>query len=83
MRVPALAVLAIGSLAATAPAHAQAFSPNFPVCLQVYGPDAYKECRYSSIEQCNSSAAGRPAQCMVNPYFVSAAAPVSRHRRTY
>ena len=72
MRIPALAILAIGMVFASAPARAQTYSPDYPVCLHVYGPVTYYECNYSSIPQCNASASGRSAQCVVNPYFANA-----------
>jgi hypothetical protein len=83
MRVLALAVLAIGTIAAAAPARAQAWDPNYPVCLRVYGPVSYNECRYTSLAQCAGTASGRSAQCVVNPYFASAEAPVRRHYRRH
>jgi hypothetical protein len=87
MRIVALAVLAIGTIAAAAPARAQAWDPNYPVCLRVYGPASYNECRYSSLAQCAATASGRSAQCVVNPYFASAeeprGRPYRRHRRVY
>jgi hypothetical protein len=82
MRIPTLAVLAIGTLAAAAPAPAQTYSPDYPVCLHVYGPATYYECRYTSLPQCNASASGRSAQCVVNPYFANAYEPQGpRHKR--
>ena len=39
MRILALAILAIGAASAAAPAQAQTYDPNYPVCLHVYGPD--------------------------------------------
>jgi hypothetical protein len=35
----------------------------------------YYECRYTSLPQCNASASGRAAQCVINPYFASARVP--------
>jgi Protein of unknown function (DUF3551) len=73
MRILALAVLAIGAASAAAPARAQTYDPNYPVCLHVWALGAsYYECRYSSLPQCNASAAGRSAQCVVNPYYANA-----------
>jgi Protein of unknown function (DUF3551) len=76
MRRLALAVLtaasASASLCVAAPARAQTYAPNYPVCLHVYGPITYYECRYTSLPQCNASASGRAAQCVINPYFASA-----------
>jgi hypothetical protein len=84
----ALAVLAVAAVAAAAPARAQAWDPNYPVCLRIYGPASYNECRYRSLAQCAVIASGRSAQCVVNPYFdfVRAEAPARRphrHRRVY
>ena len=84
MRIPALAAVAIGSMFFALPASAQTYSGGFPVCLHQYGPAAYYECSYSSIGQCNASAAGRAAQCVVNPYMARAdidGPPIVRHRR--
>jgi hypothetical protein len=87
MRVLALAILAIGAVWATGPAAAQTYDPDYPVCLHVYGPIVYYECRYTSLPQCNATASGRAAQCVVNPYFASAQVPVGprhwRHHRYY
>lgn len=96
MRSPALAslaLLAIGTIAATAPARAQTYNPNYPVCLQVFYPSNYIDCRFTSIPQCAATASGRSAQCMLNPYFANAyqdpiAEPVApprhrHHRRDY
>ena len=90
MRYPALAAFAFtASLIATtfiaAPASAQTFGGGYPVCLHQYGPATYYDCSYSSIAQCNASASGRAAQCVVNPYRANAGMdetyyPV-RHRR--
>jgi Protein of unknown function (DUF3551) len=85
MRRLALAILAVGTLAPAAPASAQTYDPSYPVCLHVYGRASYYECRYTSIAQCDGSASGRAAQCIVNPYFAPYFADASveprRHRR--
>jgi hypothetical protein len=84
MRIPALAILTIATVLTAAPAGAQTYDPAYPVCLHVYGRGAnYYECRYTSLPQCNASASGRAAQCVINPYFASAQAPAQRHRRVY
>jgi hypothetical protein len=49
----------------------------------VYGPVTYYECRYTSLAQCNVSASGRAAQCVLNPYVASAQVPVGRAYRRY
>lgn len=71
MRILAFAVLAIGTISAAAPAHAQTYGAPYPVCLHVYGPVTYYECSYMTIPQCNASASGRAAQCVINPYVVN------------
>jgi hypothetical protein len=84
MRILALAALAIAAGSVSAPAQAQTYSSEGPVCLHVYGPISYYECRYTSIGQCNASASGRAAQCVINPYMANAAwgdAPVRRRAR--
>jgi Protein of unknown function (DUF3551) len=69
------ATIAWTILAATvslaAPAQAQTYDPDYPVCLQVYDDMVhfYFECRYTSIAQCAASASGRAAECVVNPYY--------------
>jgi hypothetical protein len=86
MRVPILAILAVGAAYGAAPARAQTYDPNYPVCLQVYQStvDYYFECSYTSIAQCRASASGRAASCVVNPYYAGRAGkPVVRHRRSH
>jgi hypothetical protein len=83
MRILALAILAMTTVLTAAPARAQTYDPAYPVCLQVYDRSNYYECRYTSLPQCNASASGRAAQCVINPYFASAQAPARRHRRVY
>jgi hypothetical protein len=65
-------ILGIGTIFAAAPARAQTYDPNFPVCMQVYGiGGCYITCSYASISQCALSASGGAAQCITNPYFVA------------
>lgn len=75
------ALLALGAAAAAAPASAQTYA-GYPVCLHVYGPVNYYECAYTSIPQCNASAAGRAAQCVINPY-AGPPGPPMRYARRY
>jgi hypothetical protein len=85
MRNQALAILAIGTIS-IGPAAAQTYDPAYPVCLHVYMREAnYYECRYASLPQCNASASGRAAQCVINPYFAGSSAPAGyrRHRRAH
>jgi hypothetical protein len=80
MRSLALAILAIATVCIAEPAAAQTYAPGYPVCLHVYGPATYYECRYSSLAQCAASASGRSAQCVNNPYFADAyEEPPGRH----
>ena len=82
MRIPALTILTIAAISAAAPARAQTYGGGYPVCLHVYGPITYYECGYTSIPQCNASASGRSAQCVVNPYASYQERPV-RKRGVY
>jgi hypothetical protein len=85
MRIPAFAILMIATVLTAAPARAQTYDPAYPVCLQIYQGwnDYYFECAYTSLAQCNASASGRAAQCIVNPYYGGrkTAPPGRRDRR--
>ncbi len=83
MRNLALAILALATVALAGPAAAQTYDPAYPVCLHVYGPITYYDCRYTSLAQCNGSAAGRAAQCETNPYFAGAGGRQQRQRLAY
>jgi hypothetical protein len=85
MRILALTILAIVTVSATPSARAQTYDPSYPVCLQVYQgyTDYYFECAYTSLPQCQASASGRPAQCVVNPYYAGAKRRERRQRRVY
>ena len=72
MRSLVLAIVAIGTIGVAAPASAQSYDPNYPVCLRVYGEITYNECRYTSLAQCAASASGRAAECLVNPFAANA-----------
>ena len=80
MRILALAILAIGAASASAPAQAQTYDPRFPVCLHVMGRISYYDCSYASLPQCNMSASGRSAQCVINPYYAYASQQPSARR---
>ncbi|WP_128925971.1 DUF3551 domain-containing protein [Bradyrhizobium guangxiense] len=69
MRGACLTLAAIGLLLADGPAPAQTYDPGYPVCMQIYGPVGYFDCRYGSLEQCRYLAVGRSASCTVNPYY--------------
>jgi len=83
MRIPALAILAIFTVLSAAPAVAQTYSGNYPVCLQLYLRDGARsiECSYSSIEQCQATASGLSATCLINPYYSNAREPAYRQPR--
>jgi hypothetical protein len=81
MRCARLALAAIAALLASAPARAQTYDPNYPVCMQIYGPVGYMDCRYGSLGQCKYLAVGRSASCLVNPYFARKAPAVPRRSR--
>ena len=85
MRVLALLTLTIGTLAVAMPARAQTFNPNYPVCLHIFDlGDVSYDCRFNSLAQCNATAAGRSAECEINPYFAADTypqPPVAHHRR--
>jgi hypothetical protein len=85
MRIPALATLAIAAIMAAPSARAQTYDPRYPVCLQIYQglADYYFECAYTSIPQCQMSASGRAAQCIVNPYYKGPKGKRARQQRGY
>jgi uncharacterized protein DUF3551 len=82
MRILALAILTIATASAAPSARAQTYDPAYPVCLQIYQGwnDYYFECAYTSLAQCNMSASGRAAQCMVNPYYAGRKTTSPGHR---
>ena len=85
MRILALAILTIAAVSAVPSARAQTYDPKYPVCLQVYQGwnDYYFECGYTSLAQCQMSASGRSAQCIVNPYYAGPKRRERRSRREY
>jgi hypothetical protein len=76
-------VLTTGTILFAAPARAQTYDPNYPVCLQIYQGmvEYYFECSYTSMAQCAASASGRSAQCVVNPYYAKPGARKKRSRK--
>ena len=78
-----VAILTIFAALTAAPAEAQTFGGNYPVCIQQFrwgGSDI--ECSYTSLAQCNATASGLSAMCLMNPYYAHAQAPAGpRNRR--
>jgi hypothetical protein len=86
MRILVLIILAVGAVHVAAPAPAQTYDPNYPICLQIYDNMVhfYFECSYTSMAQCQASASGRAAQCVVNPYPANTYTnPRPRHKRSH
>ena len=84
MRATCSFIVMIAALLAASPVRAQTYDPSYPVCLQVYdGEGSYISCAYNSIAQCQQSASGRAAECMVNPSFAGAPARGRTNRRPY
>jgi hypothetical protein len=83
MRILALAILAMATVLTAAPTLAQTYDPKYPVCLQIYQgiTDFYFECAYTSLAQCNMSASGRSASCVINPYYKGGKASPGRRAR--
>ena len=70
MRRTSLTLVTIALLFAAGTTRAQTYDPSYPVCMQIYGPVGYFDCRYGSIQQFKFLAVGRSASCIVIPYFV-------------
>jgi hypothetical protein len=84
MRVLACTILTIGPMLVAAPAYAQTYDPNFPVCLQTYAIGGGSiDCSFTSLAQCAASASGRAAQCLNNPYFAHGDRKPYRQRNVY
>ena len=83
MRVLAWSILVIAAVSAAAPAQAQTYNPDYPVCMRAYVPFTYNDCSFTSLPQCQASASGRAAQCIVNPYFNGYREPPPRHYRRH
>ena len=67
--LPILLLVGI-TMSVAAPAAAQRFAGNAPVCLQrwEWGGGNYITCQFSSWDECRAAAAGLPAMCLQNPY---------------
>jgi hypothetical protein len=85
MRILALAILATIAVLTAAPARAQTYGGNAPICLHQWywgGGDTFY-CEYSSMPQCQATASGLSAQCVTNPYFVPREPAYRQPRRAY
>lgn len=82
MRVLTVAILALSAVFTAPSARAQTYDPAYPVCLQVYQGfvDYYFECAYTSMPQCQMSASGRAASCVINPYYRGGKKPPRKAR---
>jgi len=79
-------IVTMAMISAAAPARAQTYDPNYPACMQVYQRGGgYIACGFTSMAQCQASASGRAAQCLVNPYYAGAQQPYygPAHRRKH
>ena len=85
MRLLALAILAIVSVSATGPAHAQKYDPAYPFCMHVikWGGSLQEDCSYYTIAQCRASASGLGYGCDANPYYAGATAVPGRYERRH
>lgn len=75
----ALAIAVLALALGTSSVQAQRYDPRYPICIHVFGEleGERMDCIFTSIPQCQAAASGRPAMCIINPYFV----PASRSRR--
>jgi hypothetical protein len=75
-----LAIIAAATALGATSLRAQTYDPRYPVCMQVFGEleGERMDCIFTSLAQCQASASGRPAVCLINPYFTSA--PERRRR---
>jgi hypothetical protein len=82
MKFAAATIILLSALAAAPPASAQTYDPRYPVCIQVFGEQIGEriDCIFTSIPQCQATASGLPAMCMVNPYFANAGEYPRPHR---
>jgi hypothetical protein len=78
-KVTSLVLALVAGTLSAGSAEAQLYDPNYPICMHVFGElqGERMDCVFSSLAQCVASASGRPATCLVNPYFVRR----SRHSR--
>jgi hypothetical protein len=77
MRALAFVLLAGITMLAPAPAAAQRFNGNHPVCLQQWqwGGGSWISCQYSSWDECRAMTVGLSAMCLLNPYVQQQPSP--------
>ena len=65
------AILALATAFAVPAVRAQWYDPDYPVCMHVFGSleGERMDCIFTSIPQCQATASGLPAMCVINPYF--------------
>jgi Protein of unknown function (DUF3551) len=72
-------ILAIAAIFAATASNAQTYDPRWPVCMKVYGGfrggGEWVDCSYTSMPQCQATASGRAAMCVINPYGSLAEGP--------
>jgi len=88
MRILHAVVLMLAVICVVIPVQAQTYDPSSPVCMKVYsghlGGGEWIDCSYASLPQCQASASGRAAMCVINPYFAHGQmAPPRAYRRGY
>ena len=76
------AILTLAMALIATSVQAQMYEPNYPVCMHVYGEleGERMDCIFTSLAQCAATASGRPAMCLINPYFAHTS---GRRRHTY
>jgi hypothetical protein len=65
------AIVALATALMATSVKAQMYDPKYPVCMHVYGEleGERMDCIFTSLAQCAATASGRPATCLINPYF--------------
>jgi hypothetical protein len=65
-------ILSLAMVVIATPVQAQTYDASYPVCMHVYGDleGDRMDCIFTSLAQCAATASGRPAMCLINPYFV-------------
>jgi len=71
MRTLRWMMLAGATILTVAPAAAQRFGGNYPICMQKWewGGGSSIYCNYTSWEACKATASGLSAMCLVNSYW--------------